>query len=70
MTTDTIKAKYDFGFDEGKNALIRTSFSYGMIGLVIGAIVQIGIKMFRNNPGVAAGAVSSAFGGAPKLTHN
>jgi hypothetical protein len=60
MSTDTIRAKYDFGFDDGKTEIIRSAFSYGMIGLVIGAIIQISIKMFRNNPGVAAGAVAGA----------
>jgi hypothetical protein len=66
MSTDTIRAKYDIGFDDGKTEMIKTAFSYGVIGLVIGAIVQISIKIFRNNPGVVAGAV----GGAGKMAYD
>ena len=66
MSNDKIMTKYNFGFDDGKTEMIRTAFSYGVIGLVIGAIVQISIKMFRNNPGVVAGAV----GGAGKMAYD
>ena len=49
MSTDTIKAKYDFGFDEGKNELIRTSFKYGVYGLLIGAFIRFGIYMYKGS---------------------
>jgi hypothetical protein len=49
MTTETIKVKYDIGFDEGKYQIIKNTIKYGVIGLVVGTILRISIHMFSNN---------------------
>ena len=49
MTTESIKAKYDFGFNEGKHEVIRNTFRYGVIGLAVGAILRISMHIFSSN---------------------
>jgi hypothetical protein len=49
MTTETIKVKYDIGFDEGKYQIIKNTIKYGVIGLMVGTILRISMHMFGNN---------------------
>jgi len=49
MTTETIKVKYDIGFDEGKYQIIKNTIKYGVIGLMVGTILRISMHIFSNN---------------------
>ncbi len=49
MSTESIKAKYDFGFEEGKYEVIRTVIKYTVIGLTVGALLRFSIGVFGGN---------------------
>ncbi len=49
MSTESIKAKYDFGFEEGKYEVIRTVIKYAVIGLTVGALLRFSISVFGGN---------------------
>jgi hypothetical protein len=49
MSTESIKAKYDFGFEEGKYEVIRNVVKYTVIGLTVGALLRIAIGIFGGN---------------------
>lgn len=49
MSTESIKAKYDFGYEEGKYEVIRSIVKYSVIGLTVGALLRIAIYTFGGN---------------------
>ncbi len=58
MTTDSISAKYGFGYDEGKYDMIHTIIKYGLYGVLSGLIVTVGYSIFKGTPGASMASSS------------
>ena len=49
MSTESIKVKYEYGYDAGKYEVIRNTIKYGVIGLAIGSIIRLSMHFFGSS---------------------
>jgi hypothetical protein len=58
MTSDSIRAKYDFGYEEAKYDIIGSIIKSGMAGIICGLLMTVGYSIFKGTPGASMASSS------------